>query len=99
MIAKIAAGIIAVVLAAGLMLAATIALVHFTIAAVSLERWTLRVPALAADVVFGASLLIGCIYLTTHLAVRIVGVGKAEFPALPDTTWSENPAPEDSAKK
>ncbi len=81
------------------MLAATVALVHWTIAAVSLEGWPIRILALAADVVFGSGLLIGCIYLTTHLAVRILGVGKAEFPALPDTTWSDSPSPEDVIKK
>ncbi|MBZ5659780.1 MAG: hypothetical protein LAO08_05175 [Acidobacteriia bacterium] len=84
MIGKILAGVVAVACAAALTLATMIALVQGTIAAVSLDDLPLRVLAVAADLVIGTVLLLGCIYLATHLAVRILGVGNAEFPPLPD---------------
>jgi hypothetical protein len=84
-IGKIFAGVVAVACAAALTLATMIALVQGTIAAVSLADLPLRVLAVAADLVIGTVLLLGCIYLATHLAVRILGVGDAEFPPLPDS--------------
>jgi hypothetical protein len=83
-IGKILGGVVAVIGAAALTLATMIALVQGTIAAVSLEQWPLRILAVAADLVVGTVLLLGCIYLATHLAVRILGVGNLEFPPLPD---------------
>jgi hypothetical protein len=83
-IGKILAGVVAVACAAALTLATMIALVQGTIAAVSLDNLPLRVLAVVADLVIGTVLLLGCIYLATHLAVRILGVGNAEFPPLPD---------------
>jgi hypothetical protein len=83
-IGKILAGVVAVACAAALTLATMIALVQGTIAAVSLADWRLRILAVAVDLVVGTILLLGCIYLATHLAVRILGVGDAEFPPLPD---------------
>jgi len=76
----------AVIGAAVLTLATMIALVQGTILAVSVANLPLRVLAVAADVLIGTVLLIGCIYLATHLAVRILGVGQAEFPPLPEET-------------
>jgi hypothetical protein len=61
-----------------------IALVEGTIMAVSIADLPLRILGVLADLVLGTLLLVGCIYLATHLAVRIVGVGNAEFPPLPD---------------
>ena len=84
MIGKILAGVVAVACSAALTLATMIALVQGTIAAVSLADLPLRILAVAADLVIGTVLLLGCIYLATHLAVRILGVGNAEFPPLPD---------------
>ena len=83
MITKIFAGITAVIGAATLTLATTIALVHCTILAVSIGDLRLRILAVAADIVLGTILLVGCLYLATHLAVRILGVGKTKFPPLP----------------
>jgi hypothetical protein len=83
-IGKILAGVLAVVCAAALTLATMIALVQGTIAAVSISGLPLRLLAVAADLVIGTAMLLGCIYLATHLAVRILGVGNAEFPPLPD---------------
>jgi len=83
---KIIASVIAVLGAAALTLACMIALVVGTIRAVSIEEVPLRVIAVSADLVMGTVLLLGCIYLATHLAVRIVGVGHAEFPPAPNET-------------
>ena len=59
-----------------------IALVRGTIIAVSIGDLPLRILAVLADLVLGTMLLLGCIYLATHLAVRILGVGNAEFPPI-----------------
>jgi len=83
-IGKILAGVVAVLGAAALTLATMIALVQGTIAAVSIANVPLRILAAVADLVIGTVLLLGCIYLATHLAVRILGVGNADFPPIPD---------------
>ncbi len=83
---KIVASVTAVLGAAALTLACMIALVVGTIRAVAIEELSLRVIAVGADLVLGTVLLLGCIYLATHLAVRIVGVGHAEFPPPPNET-------------
>jgi len=95
---KILASVTAVAGAAALALASMIALVRGTVRAVSIEPIPLRVLAVAADLVLGTALLLGCIYLATHLAVRIVGVGQAEFPALPVDEYSNEVRSDDSAK-
>jgi len=81
---KIFAGVTAVIGAAALTLATMIALVQGTILAVSIASLSLRILAVATDILFGTMLLLGCIYLATHWAVRILGVGQAEFPPLPE---------------
>ncbi len=92
MIRKIFACVTAVIGAAALTLAMMIALVEGTIMAVSITNLPLRILAVATDVLLGTVLLLGCIYLTTHLAVRILGVGQADFPPLPeDTTRGDLP--------
>jgi hypothetical protein len=83
---KIFASVSAVIGAAALTLATMIALVQGTILAVSIANLPLRILAVATDVVLGTVLLVGCIYVATHLAVRILGVGQAEFPPLPEDT-------------
>lgn len=95
---RILASLTAVLGAAALTLACLIALVQGTIRAVSLDQFPLRVIAVAADFVFGTVLLIGCIYLATHLAVRILGVGHAEFPPLPVDEYTSDVRSGDSAK-
>ena len=95
---KILASVTAVLGAAALTLACMIALVQGTIQAVSIDQISLRILATAADLVFGTVLLLGCIYLATHLAVRIVGVGNAEFPPLP-ANESSSEAPSGDASK
>lgn len=76
--------VIAVVGAAGLTLAMMIAVVRGTIKAVAITNLPLRILAVATDIILGTLLLLGCIYLATYLAVRILGVGHAEFPPLPE---------------
>ena len=95
---RILASVIAVLGAAALTLASMIALVRGTIRAVSIDRFPLRVIAVGADFIFGTVLLLGCIYLATHLAVRILGVGRAEFPPLPVDEYSNEVRSGDSAK-
>ncbi len=90
---KILASVAAVLGAAALTLACVISLVLGTIQAVSIHEVLLRVLALSVDFVLGTILLLGCIYLATHLAVRILGVGNAEFPPPPtETPAAELPA-------
>ena len=86
MTGKVLACVVAVIGAAALTLGTLIALVQGTILAVSIDSLLLRILAVAADVVLGTLLLVGCIYLATHLAVLILGVGNADFPPLPETS-------------
>ena len=86
MTVKLFAYVVAVIGATVLTLATMIALVQGTILAVSIANLPLRILAVAADVLFGTVLLLGCIYLATHLTVRILGVGRADFPPLPEDT-------------
>jgi hypothetical protein len=95
---RIVASVVAVLGAAALTLACMIALVRGTIRAVSIDQFPLRVLAVATDLVLGTVLLLGCIYLATHLAVRILGVGQAEFPPLPVDKYSNDVRSGDSAK-
>lgn len=83
---KIVACVTAVAGAAILTLAAMLALVQATILAVSISDISLRILAVSADLLLGTVLLLVCIYLATHLAVRILGVGNAEFPPLPESS-------------
>jgi hypothetical protein len=83
-IGRILSSTTAVAGAAALTLATMIALVQGTIFAISIINIPLRILAVAVDVLLGTVLLVGCIYLATHLAVRILGVGQADFPPLPE---------------
>jgi hypothetical protein len=95
---RIFASVIAVLGAAALTLASMIALVRGTISAVSIDQFPLRVLAVGADIIFGTVLLLGCIYLATHLAVKILGVGRVEFPPLSIDEYSSDVRSGDSAK-
>jgi hypothetical protein len=95
---RILASVTAVLGAAALNLACMIGLVQGTIWAVSLDPVPLRALAVSADLVLGTIVLLACIFLATHLAVRIVGVGHAEFPPLPVDEYSPEVRSGDSAK-
>jgi len=82
--ARVAAGAVAVIVAAALTLAAVVAVVAWTTAAISISSLPLRILAVAADVVGATVLLLVCIYLTTRIAVAMVGVGNTEFPPIPE---------------
>lgn len=79
-------------------LATMVALVRGTILAISIGGIPLRVLAVVADFVIGTVLLLGSIYLATHLAVVILGVGKAPFPSLPEDEYPSESGPTDSSK-
>jgi hypothetical protein len=87
-IRKIFACVAAVVGAAAITLATLIVLVRGTIWAVSIARLPLRILAVLLALVAGTVLLVACIYLATHLAVRILGVGNVEFPPPPESSGS-----------
>jgi hypothetical protein len=95
---RILASVTAVLGAAALTLVCMIALVEGTIRAVSIEQFTLRALAISADFIIGTVVLVGCIYVATHLAVRILGVGQAEFPPPPINEYSSDVRSGDSAK-
>jgi|HubBroStandDraft_4_1064222.scaffolds.fasta_scaffold02119_6 hypothetical protein len=95
---RILASVTAVLGAAALTLACMIALVQGTIRAVSIDSIPLRAIAVSADLLLGTFLLLGCVYLATRLAVRILGVGNAEFPALPIDEYSSDVRSGDSAR-
>jgi hypothetical protein len=97
-VVRILASVVAVLGAAVLTLACLIALVQGTIRAINIDRFPLRALAVTADLAFGTVLLLGCIYLATHLAVLILGVGHAEFPSLPIDEYSREVRSGDSAK-
>jgi hypothetical protein len=98
MAVRIIASLIAVLGAAAMTFAAMVALVRGTILAISIGGMPLRVFAVVVDFVIGTVLLLGCIYLATHLAVVILGVGKAPFPPLPKDEYPSQPRPADSSK-
>ena len=98
MVVKIFASVAAVAGAAALTLATMIALVEGTILAVSIGDLPLRILAVSADLVLGTIFLLGCIYLATHLAVRILGVGNAVFPPLPQDAAPSDAYPSDPPK-
>ena len=62
---RILTSVIAVLGAAALTLASLLVLVRGTIRAVGIEEIPLRVLAVAADVIFGSILLLGCCFLPT----------------------------------
>jgi hypothetical protein len=80
---KILTALVAVLAAASLTLGAVFAVVRGTMAAIAVGNLPLRILAVTADALLGSLLLIGCTYLATRLAVRILGVGRAEFPPPP----------------
>ena len=98
MVVKILSSAIAVLGAAALTLASLIAVVEGTILAIGVAQLPLRIAAVLADFVLGTILLLGCTYLATHLAVRLVGVGNPEFPPPPIEEFSSEVQSGDKAK-
>ncbi|HEY2646836.1 MAG TPA: hypothetical protein VGI34_07665 [Candidatus Acidoferrales bacterium] len=98
MVIRILASLTATLGAAALTLACMIALVQGTTLALAIDQTSLRLLAIGADLVIGTAMLVACIYLATHLAVRIVGVSQAEFPPLPNFENSDPEGSGDSPK-
>ncbi len=94
---RIVASLTATLGAAALTLACMIALVQGTIVAVTIDQALLRVLAIAADSDYWDRDAYR-IYLATHLAVLIVGVGCREFPPLPNHE-SSSPVPSGDSPK
>jgi len=95
---RILASLTAILGSTALTLGCLIAVVRGTILAVSIDKAPLRFLAVAADFALGTIALLGCIFLATHLAVRILGVGQTDFPAMHLGTDSSNVSSEDPAK-
>jgi hypothetical protein len=70
---KLILGVLTGALAVGLTLAAMFVLVSATLSIAQMTSPMVRALAVAAELVLGVILLVGTVYLTTHLAVRIFG--------------------------
>ncbi len=70
---KLILGVLTTALAVGLTLAAMFVLVSATLSIAQMSSPVVRGLALAAELVLGVILLVGTVYVTTHLAVRIFG--------------------------
>lgn len=70
---KCVQGVLTALLIIGITLGAMFALVRATLGIAQIESPILRAVAVAAELVLGVVLLVGTIYLATHLAVHIFG--------------------------
>ena len=70
---KLILGVLTAALAVGLTLAAMFALVSATLSIAQMTSPVVRALAVAAELVLGVILLVGTVYVSTHLAVRIFG--------------------------
>jgi len=70
---KLILGVLTAALAVGLTLTAMFVLVRATLSIAQMTSPVVRALAVAAELVLGVILLVGTVYITTHLAVRIFG--------------------------
>ncbi len=70
---KLVLGVLTAALAVGLTLAAMFVLVRATLSIAQMTSPVVRALAVAAELVLGVILLVGTVYVSTHLAVRIFG--------------------------
>lgn len=70
---KLILGVLTAALAIGLTLAAMFVLVSATLSIAQMTSPVVRALAVAAELVLGVILLVGTVYVSTHLAVRIFG--------------------------
>jgi len=75
---KILASIVTTMLIVAMTLAAMFILVWATERVTSLESPLHRAAAMGAELLLGVVLLLGTVWLATHLAVRIFGVSEAQ---------------------
>jgi hypothetical protein len=76
----ILASILTTVLIVAMTLAAMFTLVRATVYVTSIELPVHRAGAIAAELLLGVVLLLGTVWLATHLAVRIFGVKETSPP-------------------
>ena len=74
---RILASIVTTVLILGMTLAAMFTLVRATVYVTSIPSSLQRAVAIAAELLLGVVLLLGTVWLATHLAVRIFGTKQA----------------------
>lgn len=74
-IKKIGAGILTALLSIVMTLAAMYVLVRTTLIVAQVPGTLRRAVAIGAELVLGVVFLVGTVWLTTHLAVRIFGSG------------------------
>lgn len=81
---KALASALAVLLIVAMTLGAMYILVRATLMVTSLSSPVARAVAVAAELVLGVVLLLGTVWLATHLAVRIFGRGDDALGSAPD---------------
>ncbi len=74
-IKKIGAGVLTALLSIAMTLAAMYVLVRTTLVVTQIPGALARAIAVGAELVLGVVFLVGTMWLTTHLAVRIFGAG------------------------
>ena len=80
---RIIASILTTILIVAMTLAAIFTLVRTTVYITSIPSPLQRTVAIAAELLLGVVLLLGTVWLATHLAVRIFGVKDAPSPGGP----------------
>ena len=87
---KITLGVLAVVAASAVLLAAAVALVFATLRIERIASPAAHAAAAGAELIFGAAALLAAVYIATRIAVRVFARSAAN--ATP------TPSPSDSAK-
>jgi hypothetical protein len=80
---RIVASILTTILIVAMTLAAIFTLVRTTVYVTSIASPLQRAAAIAAELLLGVVLLLGTVWLATHLAVRIFGVKDPASPGGP----------------
>jgi hypothetical protein len=80
---RIFASILTTILILAMTLAAMFTLVRATVYVTSVESPLQRAIAIAAELLLGVVLLLGTVWLATHLAVRIFGVKESSAQGVP----------------
>ena len=80
---RIFASILTTILILAMTLAAMFTLVRATVYVTSIESPMQRAVAIAAELLLGVVLLLGTVWLATHLAVRIFGLKESSTQGAP----------------
>ncbi len=75
---RILAAVLTALLGVGMTLVAMLVLVRATLTVAQMSNPLLQALAVVAELVLGVVLLVGTVYMTTRLAVRIFGGGSSE---------------------